>query len=179
MSNKESPKKHILLFRNVEYSLSEVVVKGAVGGSFLFPVPVFSPQCICCNANTDLTKSVDPSDYNNRQKVDPIDVPVCKSCQSHAISNIDSQVTALIAIIVGILLIFSGLGNGVIAGSILLVLVSAGWLFAQRLRRIKQTHSGHFPGFTISVDPGQISIETYNKELADRLVRDNEQIFYK
>lgn len=158
--------------RDKDFSLLKVGIAGGLGGSGGFPLPDFGDRCACCNGEADRTLAFDPS--TDRMHVDPINVPVCGTCQGHMKRNTSA------AQILGGVLIPMALGGAiwsaaselyaVTALSVVVGIAITLYILRGRAKRRETARNGHHPELEMGATIGQISVRTTNKRLAERIL---------
>src|SRR6185295_19364397 len=80
--------------------ISDVALRGAVGGKFTFIGPRFGTRCVCCNADAmGRTQDYDPS--TDRVQAAPVSMPVCADCSDHALQTATEPILQASLLIVG------------------------------------------------------------------------------
>ncbi len=178
--DKAAGKPYSVVMRSEGFSFMNVAVRGAVGGSDVYPSPQLGEQCVCCNADTDRRQDVMPGDPGGHfEPTEPLSVPICAECVEHAMAKTDTGIIAAMMCIVGLSLAYLGFvsyGHDV-SGFVGVALAIGGalWLFVMRRNRLDGTNSGHHPGLELMVSPKQLVVRTYNRALAARVVALNEE----
>ncbi len=170
IETKPHGKYYAVVLREPDHSHGHVFAAGAVGGSSTYPVVDFGAQCVCCNRNTHLRESLDPS--SDRFRVKPVQVPVCERCTHHAVMNNTDSILLACMIMVGIggglwALMQEFWTAGAIAGAI--GALGAYLIWARHRQRIADTVDGHHPGLEHTVSPRQCLVRTTNRTLAQAL----------
>ena len=146
---------------------------GRPGGSDLFPVPPFTPKCVCCDAGTADTIDHDAGSSSTYAK--PVQVPVCAVCRGHVPNN-HHVGTFLFSMPVGLgsvgLLISIAVVRSLalFAGSALLVAVPTVLAIVAGRRRRAAARRGHHRDFLIGIGGGFSVVRTTNPRLAGELL---------
>lgn len=154
------------------------------GGGGTYPVPRFRPRCVCCSAETPLTRPYQPADHD--QAAEPFDIPVCGACRHHVLRShlLDQIVFLPVGLGVAVLLVGLMVWVGVDASGWYAAVVGAacasvggGALLIRHLaRRAYARHQagrGHHTCFECHVAPGVTRIRTTNRQVVTDLLEVN------
>lgn len=167
-----------------EFSLGRVGPSvGPIGESFELEPPRFGDACVCCDAHAGgRTKNYNASTHNVR--VPPVPMPVCESCDDHAL--VDSTTTLLQLSLIGSGVVIAAVaafglverpGDRIImlalAASLLGAVSGVLWMRATRQRIRRARDAGHHPRLVFSVASGRTFLETTNERLVETLQAHN------
>lgn len=177
-----------IILRQPEFSLSKEFWKRNVSGG-VFPKINIPNDCICCNKRADYFKSVNPV-LNNQELVTPFELPVCRTCENHAVADTQANLVGGILFVIGFLgaasapVFFISNSLDLISAAVLFC-VSALVFYAGfriwKFQRNKQTNPihGHHPGTSFIVRyHHELIIESSNKQLVQNILSNHESIVW-
>ncbi|MBI3096780.1 MAG: hypothetical protein HYY93_00825 [Planctomycetes bacterium] len=176
-------KVYTLVFR-ADYSVGkEIMTRMIPGAEASFPVPEFGTRCVCCDAETSSRSPQQTALSNTEWQNDPIDVPMCSSCDAHVGKrglNLGACFALVVFGVLGVVGAFSARGlrpwGWLIGGPLLLW--GCGWLLQMEMKRRRLASQRHYIDLLLSVAPGQCSVRTSSGELARRLASLNPAILH-